>query len=81
MLRLGGKDGPDDLDGCRGTVSPMLPERLVVCEACAGSVALPRGAVLVECKCGMEYHGLTGEPVDEPICRLLASPPGRSPDR
>ncbi|MDP9248276.1 MAG: hypothetical protein M3O95_09355 [Candidatus Dormibacteraeota bacterium] len=53
----------------------MAGERVVLCVACR-PVSLPRGAQLVECECGMEYRGFTGQPVDEPICGLLTPPRG-----
>jgi LSD1 subclass zinc finger protein len=48
----------------------MHGKRLVHCAACGQSLSLPRGALLVECECGMEYHAFTGQPVEEPICGL-----------
>ena len=52
----------------------MRGKRLVLCVACGRTLSLPRDALLVECECGMEYHALTGQPVEEPICGLLEVP-------
>jgi hypothetical protein len=45
-----------------------MPPRVLACVVCQAQVAPARGALRVECECGMEYHALTGRPVEEPIC-------------
>jgi hypothetical protein len=55
----------------------MRGDRFVLCAACNRRLSLPRAALLVECECGMEYQALSGQPVEEPICGLLAAGPPR----
>ena len=48
------------------------PHSFLVCLACNSRVWIRKGQLRAECDCGLEYNALTGKPVEEPICGLLA---------
>lgn len=50
----------------------MARSHSLICVVCDARVPIVKGALLVECVCGKEDGGLTGQPVEEPICELLA---------
>jgi hypothetical protein len=51
----------------------------LVCVVCEDRVPIAKGALRIECRCGMEYHVLSGQPVEELICELPTMPPDDAP--
>jgi hypothetical protein len=41
---------------------------------CQERISTLKGDVRIECPCGMLYHALSGQPIDEPVCGLLELP-------
>ncbi|MDQ6949191.1 MAG: hypothetical protein M3256_23760 [Actinomycetota bacterium] len=41
---------------------------------CQERLSTLKGDARIECPCGMEYHALSGQPVEEPICERSTMP-------